>query len=148
MLKIHTDKSKKFKCTIDVEGAKISECFARLVFSTNEGYNFFFDGKIDAAGNCVVDIPSIKSVSEKTTGSVSLEVVAENTFFKPWQDSFELEPTKKVTAVIEQMEENAVEAPTKKKVQVQSVHEELSDSTESIDFITFDKYLKTKNNNN
>lgn len=105
MYTIYTDKTEDFKCKIGVEGSKISDTKARLVLEC-DGFDVLFDGKISKDGDCVVPIKKVKNfLSEGDEGSMKLEVIAEDTFFTPWEDEYVVETNKKVTVeVVEQQE--------------------------------------------
>jgi hypothetical protein len=52
---------------------------------------------VDANGRCSIVIPKLKDyLKESKEGTMRLEVIAEDTFFSPWEDSFELRASKKV----------------------------------------------------
>jgi len=97
MYTIYTDKSEDFKCKIAVEGSKLTETVARLVIETDD-VSLLFEGKIDSDGLCTVPIKKIKKVfSEGDSGKMKLEVIAEDTFFSPWEDDYTVKTNKKVT---------------------------------------------------
>lgn len=96
MYTLFTDKAENFECNIDIEGASISDTQARLVLES-KNINLLFEGSVDANGRCSIVIPKLKDyLKESKEGSMRLEVIAEDTFFSPWEDSFELKASKKV----------------------------------------------------
>jgi len=100
MYTLYTDKGEDFKCNIGVEGAKISDTKARLVLK-NDNLNLLFEGKVLSDGTCVIPIKKLKNIlDEGTTGEISLEVIAEDTFFTPWEDEFEVKTNKKITVEV------------------------------------------------
>tara|TARA_R110002096_G_scaffold40241_1_gene109572 strand:- start:746 stop:1315 length:570 start_codon:yes stop_codon:yes gene_type:complete len=100
MYKLFTDKSELFECTIALEGASLKKSNARLVIETNE-YSLLFKGKIDANGNCKIPIKKLRGlIEENTKGTIRLEVIAENTFFTPWESNFQVDASKKVTVEV------------------------------------------------
>lgn len=108
MYKLYTDKSEDFKCKIGVEGTNLNETFARLVIES-EDVNLLFEGKIDKEGNCVVPIKKLRNlIPEGNTGKMKLEVIAEDTFFSPWEDEYEVDASKKVTVEVEQKEKEPI----------------------------------------
>lgn len=124
MYKLYTDKSEDFKCKIGVEGTNLNETFARLVIES-KGVNLMFEGKIDADGNCVVPIKKLKNlIPEGDSGKMKLEVIAEDTFFSPWEDDYTVDVSKKVTVEMvqekEPIKENKIKVnvitPTKRTV--------------------------------
>ena len=96
MYTLFTDKAENFECNIDIEGASISDTQARLVLES-KNINLLFEGSVDANGRCSIVIPKLKDyLKESKEGTMRLEVIAEDTFFSPWEDSFELKASKKV----------------------------------------------------
>ena len=100
MYKLFTDKSELFECSIALEGASLNKSKARLVVET-DGYSLLFKGKIDSNGNCKIPIRKLKGlIEENTKGSIRLEVIAEDTFFTPWKNNFQVDASKKVTVEV------------------------------------------------
>ena len=100
MYKLFTDKSELFECDIKIEGASLSNSAARLVVETSD-YSLMFNGTIDSAGKCKVPIRKLKGlIDESNKGNIRLEVIAEDTFFTPWETDFEVQASKKVTVEI------------------------------------------------
>lgn len=114
MYVLYTDKSEDFKCHIDVEGTALSSTKARVVLENKE-LNLMFQGSIDASGNCVIPIKKLKNIlPEGCEGNMKLEIIADDTYFSPWQDTFSVKVNKKVTVEVfndtrkEQIKENRV----------------------------------------
>ena len=100
MYTLYTDKGEDFKCNIGVEGAKISDTQARLVLK-NDNINLLFEGKVSSDGTCTIPIKKLKNILEEgTTGEIKLEVIAEDTYFTPWEDEFEVKTNKRVTVEV------------------------------------------------
>ena len=100
MYKLFTDKSELFECDIKLEGASLSNSSARLVVETSD-YSLLFNGEISSKGKCEIPIRKLKGlIDENTTGNIRLEVIAEDTFFTPWESDFEVETSKKVTVEV------------------------------------------------
>ena len=60
-----------------------------------------FNGSISKGGKCEIPIRKLKGlIDEDTTGNIRLEVIAEDTFFTPWETDFEVETSKKVTVEV------------------------------------------------
>jgi len=103
----------KFQCSIDVEGASLSETEVRLVLESDK-LNLLYEGSIDASGNCTIPVDKLKNIlKEGTEGVMRLEVIAEDTFFSPWEDEFEVKTNKRVTVEVlgdnkQQLKENKV----------------------------------------
>ena len=100
MYKLFTDKTELFECNISLQGASLKKSKARLVVETQD-YSLLFNGSINSNGKCEIPIRKLKGlIDEDTNGSIRLEVIAEDTFFTPWQSNFEVETSKKVTVEV------------------------------------------------
>ena len=100
MYKLFTDKSELFECDIKLQGASLKKSKARLVVETQD-YSLMFNGSISTSGKCEIPIRKLKGlIDEDTTGNIRLEVIAEDTFFTPWETDFEVETSKKVTVEV------------------------------------------------
>ena len=100
MYKLFTDKSELFECDIKLEGASLSKSKARLVVETSD-YSLLFNGTISPKGKCEIPIRKLKGlIDESTNGNIRLEVIAEDTFFTPWESDFEVDASKKVTVEV------------------------------------------------
>jgi hypothetical protein len=100
MYKLFTDKTELFECSISLEGASLNKSKARLVIETLD-YSLLFNGTISKGGKCEIPIKKLKGlIDEDTTGNIRLEVIAEDTFFTPWESDFEVDVSKKVTVEV------------------------------------------------
>jgi len=100
MYKLFTDKTELFECNISLQGASLKKSKARLVVETQD-YSLLFNGSINSNGKCEIPIRKLKGlIDENTSGNIRLEVIAEDTFFTPWQSDFEVETSKKVTVEV------------------------------------------------
>ena len=118
MYKLFTDKSELFECDIKLEGASLSKSKARLVVETSD-YSLLFDGSISSNGKCEIPIRKLKGlIDENTTGNIRLEVIAEDTFFTPWESDFEVDASKKVTVEVKSQSTKKPIVETKVKVKV------------------------------
>lgn len=100
MYKLFTDKAELFECDIEIKGTSLSRSSARLVIETNE-YSLLFNGNIDENGKCEIPIKKLKGlVDENISGTIRLEVIAEDTYFIPWESDFQVQASKKVTVEV------------------------------------------------
>ena len=100
MYKLFTDKTELFECSISLQGASLKKSKARLVIETPE-YSLLFNGSISKGGKCEIPIKKLKGlIDEDTKGNIRLEVIAEDTFFTPWESDFEVDASKKVTVEV------------------------------------------------
>ena len=100
MYKLFTDKAELFECSISLQGASLKKSKARLVVETQD-YSLLFDGTISKGGKCEIPIRKLKGlIDEDTKGNIRLEIIAEDTFFTPWESDFEVDTSKKVTVEV------------------------------------------------
>ncbi len=100
MYKLYTDKPELFECDIKIEGASLNKSTARLVVETSD-YSLMFNGKISKEGKCEIPIRKLKGlIDESTQGNIRLEVIAEDTYFTPWQSDFDIQASKQVTVEV------------------------------------------------
>ena len=120
MYKLFTDKSELFECDIKLEGASLSKSKARLVVETSD-YSLLFNGSINSSGKCEIPIRKLKGlIDESTTGNIRLEVIAEDTYFTPWESDFEVDASKKVTVEVKSQSTKKPIVETKVKVKVKN----------------------------
>ena len=118
MYKLFTDKSELFECDIKLEGASLSKSSARLVVETSD-YSLLFKGEINSSGKCEIPIRKLRGLmDESTTGNIRLEVIAEDTFFTPWESDFEVDASKKVTVEVKSQSTKKPIVETKVNVKV------------------------------
>ena len=144
MYKLFTDKSELFECDIKLEGASLSKSSARLVVETSD-YSLLFKGEINSNGKCEIPIRKLKGlIDENTTGNIRLEVIAEDTFFTPWESDFEVDVSKRVT--VEVKSQSAKKPIVETKVNVK-VKDEKPTITEKQHVINLFKLLKKEDIN-
>ena len=118
MYKLFTDKPELFECDIKLEGASLSKSSARLVVETSD-YSLLFKGEINSNGKCEIPIRKLKGlIDENTKGNIRLEVIAEDTFFTPWESDFEVDVSKKVTVEVKSQTTKKPIVETKVKVDI------------------------------
>ena len=118
MYKLFTDKSELFECNISLQGASLKKSKARLVVETSH-YSLLFKGEINSNGKSEIPIKKLKGlIDENTTGNIRLEVIAEDTFFTPWESDFEVDASKKVTVEVKSQTAKKPIVETKVKVKV------------------------------
>lgn len=100
MYLLYTDKDENFKCSIGLEGASLTETKARLILNSSKAI-LLYEGSVDTNGECSIPIKKLKSLLEEgTEGTMKLEVIAEDTLFSPWEDSFKVQTSKQVTVEV------------------------------------------------
>jgi hypothetical protein len=111
----YRDTTDTFKCEVAVEGAALTESRVRLVLEFDNGNSYMFRGKIASGGMCEIHVPKLQE-QDGAGGTATLEVIAESSFFEPWQGSFAVRSRKTV-----QVESVQVTAHNEKKVLVTNV---------------------------
>ncbi len=96
MYKIFLDKNKIFECNVNIEGASLKDSEVRLLLeSTN--FTLTFKGNINSNGTVKIPINKLKGILEENyKGKIYLEVIAEDTVFRPWESEYETDVSKKV----------------------------------------------------
>ena len=118
MYKLFTDKIENFEANIILEGASPSNSVARLVIEASD-FSLLFKGNVTNNGKVTVPVKRLRGLlDENTTGTIKLEVIAEDTFFTPWESKFEVHTSKKVTVEVKSQSNNILESK-KPKVKVQ-----------------------------
>ena len=108
MYRLLKDKNNEFQCEIKLEGTTSNDASARL-FLEADGCEYVFNGKI-ADEKCLIPMGKLKKYANLLeSGKIRLEVVADDTLFVPYENTYELEEARRVTVEVAQPE-----APTKK----------------------------------
>jgi len=99
MYTLYSDKNNIFECDIQLEGASLSQAFARVIVES-KGVNLVFNGEINSTGNCRINLPKLNILKEG--GEMKLEVIADDMYFNPWNSPFELKKSKNITVEVKQ----------------------------------------------
>tara|TARA_R110002153_G_scaffold43240_1_gene122330 strand:+ start:617 stop:1192 length:576 start_codon:yes stop_codon:yes gene_type:complete len=119
MYKLFTDKIENFEARIKLEGASLKKSSARLVVEA-ENFSLLFKGSIDENGNVKVPVRRLRGLlDENTNGAIRLEVIAEDTFFTPWESTFEVETAKSVKVEIKSQQATPI-TETQTSVEIKS----------------------------
>ena len=103
---LYTDKKEDFECAIKLEGASLTDAKSRTIIQT-DNLNLMFEGTIDKNGKCKIPISRMKGLlSEQITGMMRLEVIAEDTYFQPWESKFTVDSKKKLTVEVKSQTES------------------------------------------
>jgi len=114
--KLYTDKQEIFECNIFLEGASLTQATSRIIVETQD-LKLLFEGTIDKDGNCKVPIKKLRGlVSEDTKGTMKLEVIAEDTYFLPWESDFEVDTAKKIKVEVKQQSKPLVKSSKPKMI--------------------------------
>jgi hypothetical protein len=105
MYTLYSDKQNIFECDIQLEGASLSQAFARVILEGND-LNLVFNGEITSDGNCRINLPKLNMLKEG--GEMKLEVIADDMYFNPWNSDFELKKSKSITVEVKQPTQNII----------------------------------------
>tara|TARA_B100001778_G_C18374074_1_gene532129 strand:+ start:241 stop:705 length:465 start_codon:yes stop_codon:yes gene_type:complete len=114
MYTLYSDKNNIFECDIQLEGASLSQAFARVIVEGND-LNLVFNGNINNDGNCRIEMPKLNMLKEG--GEMKLEIIADDMYFNPWNSDFEIKKSKNITVEVKQPKDNIIKE-NKAKVRV------------------------------
>jgi hypothetical protein len=120
MYTLYSDKKNIFECDIQLEGASLSQAFARVIIEGDD-LNLVFNGTITKEGNCKIEMPKLKIL--EGSGNMKLEVIADDMYFNPWESDYELKKSKSIKVEVKQPTQNVI-TETKAKVKVNVVKEQ------------------------
>jgi len=113
MYKLYTDKIENFEAKIVLEGAELKDSKARLVVEA-DGFDVMFKGTISKSGVVKVPVKRLKGlIDESTKGTIKLEVIADDTYFTPWESTFMVEASRKVTVEIKSQNRGSINEASK-----------------------------------
>jgi hypothetical protein len=126
MYKLFTDKTELFECNIKLQGASLKNSQARLLIESKD-LALVFKGKITSDGKCQIPVKKLKGLlPENTKGSIQLEVIAEDTYFTPWESKFTVDTSRKVTVEVKSQQVENLITESKPQVSVSNVKESVS----------------------
>jgi|TARA_B100000902_G_scaffold53714_1_gene60450 hypothetical protein len=99
MYTLYSDKQNIFECDIQLEGASLSQAFARVILEGKD-LNLIFNGEINSDGNCRINLPKLSMLKEG--GEMKLEVIADDMYFNPWNSEFDIKKSKNITVEVKQ----------------------------------------------
>ena len=105
MLKLYTDKKELFECNVALEGVNIKDSKIRAILKFDDK-NLMIEGQIKSGGKGEIIFPKLKGLTEEgNKGKMELEVIAEDAYFQPYKEDFEVSVSKKVTVEVLNKEE-------------------------------------------
>ena len=120
MYTLYSDKKNIFECDIQLEGASLSQAFARVIIEGDD-LNLVFNGTITNDGYCKIEMPKLNVM--EGNGNMKLEVIADDMYFNPWDSSYELKKSKSIKVEVRQPTQDVI-TETKAKVKVNVVNEQ------------------------
>jgi hypothetical protein len=126
MYKLFTDKTEIFECNIKLEGAALKNSQARLLIESSD-LSLIFKGTINSDGKCQIPIKKLKGLlDENTQGNIKLEVIADDTYFTPWDTNFIVETSRKVTVEVKSAQETPIITESKPKISISDAPKSLA----------------------
>lgn len=108
---LYLDKHEDFIAEVSVKNASLKNSLARIIVEADNGLNLMFNGKIEN-GKCIVPIKKLKGLLEENTkGTMKMEIVVEDTYFKPWEQDFVVEEHTAVKVKVNEQKENKSSKP-------------------------------------
>ena len=94
--KLFLDKVNNFQCKLELDGASLDKAVARLVIEGKQR-SYLYTGKIFESGQCNINIERLNEVFKSgDSGTMRLEIIAEDAYFAPWESDFVVDSAKKV----------------------------------------------------
>tara|TARA_R100000315_G_C5221354_1_gene133139 strand:- start:887 stop:1459 length:573 start_codon:yes stop_codon:yes gene_type:complete len=141
MYKLYTDKIENFEAKIKLEGASLKKSKARLVVEADD-FDLMFKGTISETGKVKIPVKKLKGLlDENTSGTIRLEVIAEDTYFIPWESNFQVDTSRKVTVEIQSQQKPIIENTSKPKIKVKVMKEQVVTRSEKEHVINIVKML-------
>lgn len=146
MYKLYTDKIENFEAVIKLEGASPSKSKARLIVES-DNFSLLFKGKVTSNGKVTIPVRRLKGLlDENTKGTIKLEIIADDTYFIPWESQFQVDTSKKVTVEIKSQTGPIIES-TKPQIKVKVMKEQKVTISEKEHVINIVKLLIRENIN-
>ena len=99
-IKLYTDKTELFECNVALEGASIKESKLRAILKFVDK-NLMVEGEIKSNGKGQILLPKLKNISEDgEVGKMELEVIAEDAYFQPYEETFKVVTSKRATVEV------------------------------------------------
>jgi hypothetical protein len=126
--KIYTDKNENFECEVSVKNASLKGSIARLIVESKDGPTLVFNGKLEGE-KCVIPIKRLRGIlDENARGNMHLEVIVEDTYFKPWESDFVVEEHTSVKVKVNEQKQSS----NKPMVEIKTPSVKIQKQTESI----------------
>jgi hypothetical protein len=118
-LNFYKDKKSSFQCDIEVEGSSENNTEARIILEI-DNKNYLFYGTVKNS-LVEIDIPAL-NFTEEESGNAVLEIIAENTMFKPFSSKFNIKRQKNV-----KLNEGMVKVVVKDEKKVKAIVKEVKE---------------------
>ena len=99
MYTIQLDQAKNFECSLKIQGASLKKSKINMIIES-DGFDIKLKGTIDSSGQVTIPVKKLKGIlDENVKGNMFLEVIAEDTYFTPYQTEYVTEVSRKVEVV-------------------------------------------------
>ena len=107
-----------------------------------------FKGTISESGKVKIPVKKLRGlIDEDTKGKIKLEVIAEDTFFTPWESKFEVDTSKKITVEVKSQSKPIIEQKSAPSIRVKVMNEKTVTKSEREHVINIVKLLIIENIN-
>lgn len=104
--KLYTDRNENFECDVAIKNATLKGSIARLIVES-DNLCLVFNGKINN-NKCVVPIHRLKGLLEEyDRGKMQLEIIVEDTYFRPWESDFIVEEHTSVKVKVQDQKQSS-----------------------------------------
>lgn len=104
---LYTDKNENFECEVSVKNASLKGSIVRLIVESLEGPTLIFKGELNG-DKCIIPIKRLKGLlDENEQGKIHLEVIVEDTYFRPWTDTFSVKEYTSVKVKINEQKQSS-----------------------------------------
>jgi hypothetical protein len=103
---LYVDKNENFECEVAVKNASLKGSIARLIVES-DNLDLVFKGRIEN-DKCIVPIRRLKGIlDESAKGNMHLEIIVEDTYFKPWESNYVVEEHTSVKVKIQEQKQSS-----------------------------------------
>lgn len=105
--KLFIDRNEDFECEIAVKNASLKNSIARLIVEAIDGPTLVFKGSIQGE-KCIIPVKRLKGLlDENTKGKMHLEMIVEDTYFRPWEENFIVEEHTSVKVKVNEQKQSS-----------------------------------------
>jgi len=96
MYTIQLDQAKNFECSLKIQGASLKKSKINMIIESDD-FDIKLKGTIDSDGQVTIPVKKLKGIlDENVKGNMFLEVIAEDTYFTPYETEYVTEVSRKV----------------------------------------------------
>jgi hypothetical protein len=96
MYTIQLDQTKNFECSLKIQGASLKKSKINMIIEGDD-FDIKLKGTIDSDGQVTIPVKKLKGIlDENVKGNMFLEVIAEDTYFTPYETEYVTEVSRKV----------------------------------------------------